>query len=158
MSEDRVRDAVRAVFDVIHTESNVFFPPPGVYARCSAALRPYVTPATAIPPGTMAVSVDTLREWSHSLSTYIRGSNAGVTRDSIEAVLHRLPQLPKPPRPGPPRPEPPDRLVAGWQKLAKTLAGESFKDEDLDSEQADCFRCGVIAVLRSEWEAEQGGA
>lgn len=151
MSEDRVRDAVRAVFDVIHTESNVFFPPPGVYARCSAALRPYVTPAPALPPGTVAVSVETLRTWKSAA-----GLIASKPADHIMAckLIEEIDALLPPPA----RPEPPKELVAEWQKLAKTLAGESFKDEDLDSEQADCFRCGVIAVLRSGWEAEQGGA
>jgi hypothetical protein len=62
-SEDRVREAVRAVFDAIHGEPNVYFPPPDVYARCAAALKPYVTPAPALPAGTVVVSVEMLKKW-----------------------------------------------------------------------------------------------
>jgi hypothetical protein len=142
-SEDRVREAVRAVFDAIHGEPNVYFPPPDVYARCAAALKPYVTPAPALPAGTVAVEVSLLKRWRVAMSRCI-ATNGSPTHNlslpEIDAIL-----------PPPPRPEPPKELVRKWELEAEKWAASRFLENPLSA------RIGYVAALRAAWEADPKG-
>lgn len=115
------------------------------------ALRPYVTPAPALPAGTVAVSVETLREGVAVLNrAYLGGINRGD--DDVAKSHNALSKI----LPPPPRPEPPKELVAEWERIADTLYRYQIMspmDRPL-SKETHCAR--TVAALRAAWEAKGG--
>ncbi len=138
-SEDRVREAVEAVEAAsLRWVASVGRPDRGERnTRIADAMRPYVTPAPALPAGTVAVSVETLKKWRKSEGTY-------VWRDSVEqcslvpcAELDAI-------LPPPPRPEPSAELVAKWEREAMEYVWEAHAGVTP--------RDAYVAALRAAWE------
>ena len=143
-SEDRVREAVEAVEAAsLRWVASVGRPDRGERnTRIADAMRPYVTPAPALPAGTVAVEVSLLKRWRVAMSRCI-ATNGSPTHNlslpEIDAIL-----------PPPPRPEPPKELVRKWELEAEKWAASRFLENPLSA------RIGYVAALRAAWEANGG--
>lgn len=102
------------------------------------ALRPYVTPAPALPAGTVAVNVETLREGVAVLNrAYLGGINRGD--DDVAKSHNALSKI----LPPPPRPEPSAGLVEEWKAAARAESDKAYDAK--------------LAALRAAWEADPKG-
>lgn len=135
-SEDRVREAaVKALRGFVGND--VFEPSARAIDDVADAIRHYVTPAPALPAGTVAVSVETLREIrrdavsTHTMEGYPE-SSCSIAK-TIDALL-----------PPPARPEPSAGLVEEWKAAARAESDKAYDAK--------------LAALRAAWEAEKGGA
>ena len=108
------------------------------------ALRPYVTPAPALPAGTVAVEVSLLKRWRVAMSRCIATNGSPTHNLSLPEIDALLPP--------PPRPEPPKELVRKWELEAEKWAASRFLENPLSA------RIGYVAALRAAWEAEKWGA
>ena len=99
------------------------------------ALRPYVTPAPALPAGTVAVEVSLLKRWRVAMSRCI-ATNGSPTHNlslpEIDAILQP-----------PPRPEPSAGLVEEWKAAARAESDKAYDAK--------------LAALRAAWEADPKG-
>lgn len=107
------------------------------------ALRPYVTPAPALPAGTVAVSVETLKTWRARAIERQRVLREGhglrcelPTVAEIDALL-----------PPPPRPEPPKDLELKWHNAGCLLANKRGYSS-FNAPGAQDFVNGYVAALR----------
>ena len=154
-SEDRVRKAAEAVVDALltaggdkrgdrlvikqgplHNERDL-----GGNCRGSAiywageALKPYVTPAPALPAGTVAVEVSLLKRWRVAMSRCIPTNGSpthNLSLPEIDAILQP-----------PPRPEPSAGLVEEWKAAARAESDKAYDAK--------------LAALRAAWEADPKG-
>jgi hypothetical protein len=100
------------------------------------ALRPYVTPAPALPAGTVVARL----EWLRLMLTVAKQRDCTEIVDEIEGFLAKLP-----------RPEPPKELVRKWELEAEKWAASRFLENPLSA------RIGYVAALRAAWEADPKG-
>ena len=105
------------------------------------ALRPYVTPAPALPAGTVVARL----EWLRLMLTVAKQRDCTEIVDEIEGFLAKLP-----------RPEPPKELVAEWERIADTLYRYQIVSPMIEplSKAEHCAR--TVAALRAAWEANGG--
>lgn len=111
-------------------------------ANKRSILHRRVTPAPALPAGTVAVSVETLREIrrdavsTHTMEGYPE-SSCSIAK-TIDAII-----------PPAPRPEPPKELVEKWEREAMEYAWEA--------PVGITPRAAYVAALRAAWEADPKG-
>lgn len=118
------------------------------------ALRPYVTPAPALPAGTVAVNVETLREGVAVLNrAYLGGINRGD--DDVAKSHNALSKI----LPPPPRPEPPKELVAEWERMATKYVRDLMLGgpDAAFLEHSPHVMRAYVAALRAAWEADPKG-
>lgn len=134
----RVQEAAKkAIRGFVGNE--VFCPSLRAIDDVAEAIRPSITPAPALPPGTVAVSVETLREGVAVLNrAYLGGINRGD--DDVAKSHNALSKI----LPPPPRPEPSAGLVEEWKAAARAESDKAYDAK--------------LAALRAAWEAEKGGA
>jgi hypothetical protein len=137
-SEDRVREAVEAVEAAsLRWVASVGRPDRGERnTRIADSMRPYVTPAPALPPGTVVARL----EWLRLMLTVAKQRDCTEIVDEIEGFLAKLP-----------RPEPPKELVRKWELEAEKWAASRFLENPLSA------RIGYVAALRAAWEADPKG-
>jgi len=139
-SEDRVREAAGAVHRAVMKWSNDNDDMRSFDEVRREALRPYVTPAPALPEGTVAVEVSLLKRWRVAMSRCIATNGSPTHNLSLPEIDALLP---------PPRPEPPKELVAEWERMAT----EAAKEHGTPFQSAYCI--GYVARCRAEWDAAQ---
>jgi len=103
-SEDRVREAAEAA--IIAWSGGESDPKrwPKATRDIMDAIRRYVTPAPALPAGTVAVSVETLKTWRARAIEHQRVLREGHgLRCELPTVAEIDALLPPPPRPEPPK-------------------------------------------------------
>jgi len=160
-SEDRVREAAEAVVDALltvggdkrgdrlvikqgplHNERDL-----GGNCRGSAiywageALKPYVTPAPALPAGTVVARL----EWLRLMLTVAKQRDCSEIVDEIEGFLAKLPH-----------PEPPKELVAEWERKATKYVRDLMlggPDATFLEHSPHVMRA-YVAALRAAWEAD----
>ena len=150
-SEDRVREAaVKALRGFVGND--VFEPSARAIDDVADAIRHYVTPAPALPAGTVAVSVETLREIrrdavsTHTMEGYPE-SSCSIAK-TIDALL-----------PPPARPEPPKELVAEWERMATKYVRDLMLGgpDAAFLEHSPHVMRAYVAALRAAWEADPKG-
>ncbi len=144
-SEDRVREAAGAVHRAEMKWSNDNDDMRSFDEVRREALRPYVTPAPALPEGTVAVEVSLLKRWRVAMSRCIATNGSPTHNLSLPEIDAILP---------PPKPEPPKELVAEWAREARAAAADLYISTK--GQSADGFRSGYVAALRAAWEAKGG--
>jgi hypothetical protein len=106
------------------------------------ALRPYVTPAPALPAGTVVARL----EWLRLMLTVAKQRDCTEIVDEIEGFLAKLP-----------RPEPPKEFVAEWERIADTLYRYQIMSPRYDGPTKETHCARTVAALRAAWEADPKG-
>lgn len=108
------------------------------------AIRPYVTPAPALPAGTVVARL----EWLRLMLTVAKQRDCSEIVDEIEGFLAKLPH-----------PEPPKELVAEWERKATKYVRDLMlggPDATFLEHSPHVMRA-YVAALRAAWEADPKG-
>jgi len=146
-SEDRVREAAKAARVALF---NCFNRSPESQEWLVAdAIREYVTPAPALPEGTVAVEVSLLKRWRVAMSRCIATNGSPTHNLSLPEIDARLPP--------PPAPEPSAELVAEWTRRGEEYAITYPFSDGWGELERDPVIHAVRDTLRAEWAKKGGG-